>query len=189
MKCHSCGLVNFKTATVCKRCQTPLVDVPEAPPAGYGLSRNSDLLVMIEDAELPPRCMKCNSSDGVTLKMLDLSHVGRQNFVVLLLGFIFYRTYKVPVTLCSRHQLSGQGTTKKVSLLFVVMGVLAFIYGLSTSSALAVMGGVVIVFVGIVVLLIGSDSFAIARRDESHIWLKGVDAQYLATLPQWPKEL
>jgi hypothetical protein len=189
MKCHSCGLVNFRTATVCKRCQTPLVDVPEAPPADSSLWRNSDLLVIGKEVELPQRCMKCNSSDGVTLKVLNLSHVGKYNFVFLLLGFIFYRTYKIPVTLCSRHHLSGQGTTKKVSILLMVMGALAFIYGLSTSSAVPMIGGCVIIVVGIVLLVMGSGSFAIARRDESHIWLKGVDAQYLAALPQWPKEI
>ncbi len=189
MKCHSCGLVNFRTATVCKRCQAPLVDVPEATPAGDGLWRNSDLLVMSREAELPRRCMKCNAPDGVALQVLDLSHVGKYNFVFLLLGFIFYRTYSVPVTLCSRHHLSGQGTTKKVSLLLLVMGALAFAYGSSTSAPVAMFGGVVIVVVALVLLVSGSDSFAIARRDESHVWLKGVDAQYLAALPQWPTEV
>src|SRR5256714_9279786 len=86
VKCHHCGLVNWQTATECKRCQAPLTASaepyepgqwnspyapPPPPPQFYndapaaqwgelpGVWRKQSTLVMDKNAALPALCVKC----------------------------------------------------------------------------------------------------------------------------------
>jgi hypothetical protein len=104
MKCSKCGLVNFKTATNCKRCGTSFQDDagPDADDTTVAW-RDSGLMVLTMGGVAPPRCMQCNSPDGVTQKMVTLGYYPEHNLVFLLLGFIYYKKIKLEITLCEPH--------------------------------------------------------------------------------------
>src|SRR5438045_334031 len=86
-KCPECGLVNFASDASCKRCQalapqpvahsTPLSAgitledgyVLPPPPMSNGIWRDGKTLVMMKEAFLPDRCVKCNGpANGYRLR-------------------------------------------------------------------------------------------------------------------------
>ena len=183
MKCRQCGLVNFRTASVCKRCGTSLTGTSERLVNQQSEAwRDSNFLVMGQDANLPDRCLKCNSSDGVSQKVISLGYYPKYNLVLLLFGFVYYKTFKVGVRLCERH-LSSRWNTILVSTLLIVGGIVAFIVGFHSSFFL--FGGFAVFAVGCLLLTIGGSPFSIERFEKPYIWIKGVDEDYLAVLPPW----
>lgn len=185
IKCQKCEVINFTTEIICRRCGAP-ISLATAPPVNQvGLWRDANFLVMGDDVDLPKRCMKCNSSGGITFTSFELSYYPKYNLILMLTGFVTYRKYRVPVVLCQAH-LSNAGTTMKASVLFIILGIIAAIYGSISYSGILIVGGGIIAVAGIL-LSLGSPSFSIERRDQSFIWMKGVNEQYLAMLPHWTK--
>ena len=187
MKCPQCGLVNYQTATACKRCGAPLSSDSET--LGNQASRawrDSDLLVIGENALLPERCMKCNSSAGVSQKVDTLGYYPKYNLGLLLFGFVYYKTFNIGLYLCERH-VSSRGNTILVSAMLIVGGIIGFIVGFMSYSAFLMIAGPVLFAVGCILLTIGGSPVSIARFEKPYIWLKGVDKEYLATLPHWTK--
>ena len=181
MKCPQCGLVNFQTATACKRCGTPLSSGSEMLDQTSGAWRDSDLLVIGEHAQLPERCMKCNSSVGVSQKVATLGYYPKYNLALLLFGFVYYKSFNVGLYLCERHFSSRNRVL--LSILLIFGGIVTFSVGYS--SFFLVIAGFVMLAVGFILLAVGGNPVSIVRFEEPYIWLKGVDKEYLSTLPHW----
>ena len=185
MKCSKCGLVNFKTATNCKPCGEPLLDAagPDADDSTEAW-RDSNLMVLTIGGAAPPRCMQCNSTDGVTPKILSLGYYPHYNLVLLLVGFVYYKTVKLEITLCEPH-MSNRSRNVFVTVLLMIAGVVIFIVALGTMSALFFAFGLLAFGAGLIYGVIRSSPVSISEMDKSHVWLKGVSRDYLAALPKW----
>ena len=129
MKCPQCGLVNFKSATNCKRCN--LVFDSGADPAHENAEawRDSSHLVLRSDSFLPDRCVKCNSSTNITQKAHKLAYLPKHNLLLLLVGFIHYKAMMVPLALCSQHD-----SNRKKSLAAMVVMIILGLVGSSVAT-------------------------------------------------------
>ena len=113
MKCPQCGLVNFKTAGQCKRCGLDF-QTEAAPAESVEAWRDAHHLVLRSDSFLPDRCMKCNSSTGITRKSQKLAYIPKYNLLtlglalVLPFGFVRYKTMMVPLGLCPEHDTNAR---------------------------------------------------------------------------------
>lgn len=183
MKCSHCGLVNFKTAFVCKRCNEPFTnDNAPANNVNSKVWKDLNFLVLEENANLPQFCMKCNSRTDTTNKTISIGYYPKHNLFLLLFGFLSYKTFNVDVILCQKH-LSNRGNVFIVSILMIIAGVVSFIFGYLYFTSMPLVGGVLLSAIGCILMVIGGNPFAIEKTEDSKIWLKGVDKNYLASLP------
>jgi len=146
--------------------------------------RNSSHLVLRSDSFLPDRCVKCNSSTNVTKTAHKLAYLPKHNLLLLLVGFIHYKTMMVPVGLCPRHD-SGRRKSLLVTGILIVLGVVGFIVSLATFSLLAMVLGIAAFAAGFIVGTIQGSPVAIEKFDGQYMWLKGPSREYLAALPAW----
>ncbi|MGH9970507.1 MAG: zinc finger Ran-binding domain-containing protein [Pyrinomonadaceae bacterium] len=117
IKCKECGLVNFATDAICKRCGTSLLInsspipepasetsrpvtedgyvLPPPPSVGFypnnpGVWRDKSTLVMSKGAPLPDRCVKCNEpAHGQRLKR-KLSWHHPALYIVIFVALLIY---------------------------------------------------------------------------------------------------
>lgn len=212
LKCTQCGLVNFATDKVCKRCGAPLTSnfpsVLDAttqgivledgyvlpPPPSYGTNgvwRDKSTLVMSRDAQLPDRCVKCNiPTTGRLKRKLSWHHPAL--FLIILVALLIYliiamvlrKSATIEIGLCDEHQ------AKRRRNIMIAWGLAAFgAFGLFMGAAMEEGAYAFIGFLALVAAVI----FAIvavrivvpAKIDDKFVWIKGVNKDYLNELPQW----
>jgi hypothetical protein len=185
MKCGNCGLVNFKTATNCKRCGASLQEAPDLVADETTVAwRDADLLVLAMEGFPPERCLQCNSSDGVKQKTITLGYYPKYNLFLLLFGFIYYKTIKLEITLCEAH-LSARSQNVFVTFLFIIIGVIIFIVALANMSAMIFGIGILVFGAGGIFGVVRGSPVSISKMDKTHLWIEGVCREYLAALPKW----
>jgi Double zinc ribbon len=183
MKCKQCGLVNFKADDACRRCGTSLIDSPKSSEIlTSGVWKDLNFLVLEKNTDLPRRCMKCNSSNNVTDKTIGIGYYPKYNLALLIFGVFYYKTYSVGISMCQQH-ISNRGNKIIVYTLMMVVGAVSFIFGYSSYLTFFLIGGVALFAIGSILLTIGGTPFAIEKVEDSKIWLKGVNENYLASLP------
>lgn len=183
MKCNRCGLVNFKTDNTCKRCGASFVASPKpSETLTSGVWKDSNFLVLEGNADLPRRCMKCNSSNNITDKIIGIGYYPKYNLALLIFGVFYYKTYSVGISMCQQHIL-GRGNKIIVYTLLIIAGAASFIFGYGYYSAFFLIGGVALFAVSCILLTISGTPFAIEKAEDSKVWLKGVNENYLASLP------
>lgn len=187
MKCSKCGLVNFKTASNCKRCGEALLEAadPDADDTTEAW-RDSNLMVLKIGGVAPPRCMQCNSTDRVTPKIISLGYYPHYNLVLLVFGFIYYKAVKLEINLCEPH-MSARSHNVLVTVLLMVAGVIIFIVALGTESALIFALGLLFFGAGAIFGVVRSSPVSISDMNKTHLWIKGVSGDYLAALPKWTR--
>lgn len=211
IKCGNCGLINFKSEAVCKRCKAA---VGESSPdssarsswsaAGTsipsqharaneqagdddfvgGIWKDRKRVVKHVGAPLPSRCLKCNSTDRVARKAYTLKYYPAYNIVLILFGFTRYLKVDVEVGLCAEHRARR---TKRVLLGVVAMlaSVGLFLLGLEWNTPEMWIGSFIMFIVSCVFLACFNTPVSVAKINEPYIWLSGADEQYLNSLPQW----
>ena len=184
MRCPKCGLVNFKTETACKRCGAVLGDTPyQAANESCDAWQDSNLLVLRKDGHLPPQCVRCNSIDGVEQIKMSLGYYPKYNLALLLVGFVYYKTFKLEISLCERDK-SSRRKSVIVAVLLLVGGIIAIVFS-RNHSGFVLIGGLVMVAVGSILATIPGTPVSIEKVEKPYIWIKGVSRDYLAGLPQW----
>lgn len=163
------------------------------------LWREGALLVVAKGAALPPACVKC----GVPMQNVLHKKIGWHNpFVYLLLlaggpGVIIYiivatvtrKTIVLDIPLCATHRAKRRN--------FIIAGWLAALLGIgaiaaeiavgggrnSDTLAFAIIGGIVFIFTGILVGLLGARVLTPTKIDAHYAWLKGAGPQFMERLP------
>ena len=190
MKCPQCGLVNFKTASQCKRCGMDFQPEAEAAQAeSVEAWRDARHLVLRSDSFLPDRCMKCNSSTDITRKSERLAYYPKYNLLtlglalVLPFGFLRYKTMMVPLGLCPEHDSGGKNLLIGSGL--VALGIIALFGGFAIDVMPVMFLGPVVLGAGFILMVIKGSPVAIVKFDGRHMWLKGPGNEYLAEFPAW----
>jgi hypothetical protein len=192
-------LITLGGGRVCATCK-PIVlqglreGVSAAEMLSDGLWRDGKMLVMNKEASLPARCVKC----GVPVNAADFRRKLMWHspwvYLVILVNLLVYalvaliirKRATVMVGLCERHR-TRRRIFIAIAWALVAGGTTGLIAtfsstnaspGLAVASFFAILGGMVF---GVV-----ASRVVVARRiTKERIWLGGVHASILETLPEW----
>jgi len=171
--------------------------VDAAAVESYGLWRKANTLVMHKNVELPNRCVKSNVPATRRLKR-DLSWHHPAIFLSILISLLIYiilalvlrKTAKIYIGLSDewfarrrRAIMTGWFTT--------VLGIAMFVIGIASVDQNEAFGwlilfGVVLFLFGLIYGLVRARMVSPARISDEYVWLKGVNPEFLADLPEWP---
>lgn len=213
IKCPQCGLVNFVTDTACKRCGAQLASNPSPlansnpqgivledgyvlpPPPnmpGKGVWRERSKLVMSRDAELPPRCVKCNVPTHLRLKR-KLSWHHPAIYLIILLALLIYlivamvlrKSASIEIGLCHEH-LAKRRRDLWITIGLLVVGLIGLGLAIGFADVTYLLVGFLALIGALIYGIVAVRVVAPAKIDERFVWLSGVNKQYLNELPQWP---
>jgi hypothetical protein len=210
LKCAQCGLVNFATATSCKRCGQALVvssgadgivlsDGYVLPPPpnmgtpGSGVWRDNSKLVVSKDALLPERCVKCNApAPGPKFKKkLSWHHPAIYLLIVtglliyLIVAMVLRKSMTVELGLCEEHKEKHRRDVF-ITWGLILLGVAGFILALLVGDNTFLLLGILLLLAGIIYAVVAVRMVAPAKIDAQFAWLRGVNKDYLNELPHWP---
>ncbi len=202
--CVECGrhfsqddVIRLNNSWVCGGCKpTFLQRLREgAMPSGAsgGFWRTKNLLVTHPQISLPDRCVRCNApAYGFRLKRKFYWHPPAY-FLFIFLNLLIYaivamcvrKGATLDIGLCEKHR-----ARRKQGLIVCWTGVLIavgmFIAAGVFESAVLTIGGIVLLLAGIIYASITGIRVSPSKITKENVWLKGVDANYLAELPEWP---
>ncbi len=186
----------------------PEFDNPYAAPAfdrasievatSDSLWRDGNALLMLKDAVLPPRCVKCNEPTDYKLRRTLYWHpwwiyvlVPLAVLVYMIVALLVRHTAKVKVGLCGRHR-----SRRRWTIFASWMGALAGI-GLMTAPGWAsnqvaswlAIAGIVLLVAAAIVGTEGTRFISARRIDSRYVWLGGVCPEYLRDLPPAPESV
>lgn len=180
--------------------QPPQVTDPILKPQQFdegGLWRQGKLLVMRKDAILPNRCVKSNVPTDRKLKR-NLSWHHPAIFLTVLISLCIYvvlalilsKKATIHIGLSdewfgkrSRAILIGWGSVF-ASIAMVIAGIA--LVDQNDYFGILIVAGFALFLFGAIFGLTCSRMVAPTKIDDAYVWLKGVNAEYLATLPVWP---
>jgi hypothetical protein len=165
--------------------------------------RDGKALVVRREAELLDRCLKCAApTDGYRDRFSRTVSWHRRIWFVLvfiswplyLIAYYFVRhRTRLTVALCPLHRRKrAQAIT--IAWLCAIMGVGSMILagmisdpgsGSQPLVGIAIIAGLVLLFVGIIIGAVGSQVLIPKRIDKHFVWLSRVSPDYLARLPDW----
>jgi hypothetical protein len=170
----------------------------DAPPAGdqSGVTawRNQNVLVMIPDTPLPPRCIKCNepADEPTKVRKVYWHHPGV--YALILINLIVYAIVAAIVRkkalvapgLCAEHK-----KRRRLGLAIGWGGVLAGIglmtWGVEDADHVAYVPiGSLVLLISIILSMFLSRVVVARKIDQSYVWLRGCGAQFLDSLPPLP---
>jgi hypothetical protein len=206
-KCAECGLVNFASATNCKRCGAAAggaVYVPPAPvgivledgyvmpppPSTGGVWRDKSTLVMTKDAALPDRCVKCNApANRLRLKrklswhhpVLYLLVFGAALLYVIIAAVLSKRA-TVYLGLCAEH---FQRRRKRIAIgvLLLVAAIVGVPAAIAYDYPMVALLAVAVFLFSVVWLIVVARVVTVNKIDDRFVWLKGINSNYLSQLP------
>jgi hypothetical protein len=205
-KCAECGLVNFATNANCKRCEAGRPNVGAPPPAGIvledgyvlppppsgGIWRDKKTLVMVKEALLPDRCVKCNApANGIRLRR-RLSWHHPLLYLLVLIALLIYailaaalsKRATIEIGMCAEHFKSRR---LKVTIGWILLAgglLLAPIAFANDYPLIGVLGLTVFLF-ALIWLIVVSRVVTPRKIDDHLVWLNGINSSYLAELPPW----
>jgi len=157
--------------------------------------RDGKMLVVRKGAELPDRCLKCAApARGYRFSRSLSWHkpVWALTFLIspilyaLVYFFVRWRA-RVTVGLCPRHR-RNRARAIALGWLAALAGLGSIIAGGMVSDSLqpiALIGGIVLWFVGMICGAVGSQVLVPRRIDKHFVWLSKVSPDYLAAFPDW----
>ncbi len=158
------------------------------------LWRKGKLLVMERDAVLPNRCVKSNEPCEGRLKRVLRWHQPAIYLVILANILI----YVIVATIVSHRATIHIGLSEEwrgkrrrniaIGWLTALAGIgLLFSMGFADETVLPflLVSGIVALVGGVLFGMYGSQMVTAKRIDRTHIWLRGVHPDFLASLPEW----
>ncbi len=210
LKCAQCGLVNFATDIICKRCGQPLVAssgpqgivladgyvLPPPPTVGMpgsGVWRDKSKMIVSKGAQLPDRCVKCNApAPGAKFKK-KLSWHHPAIFILIFVALLIYlivamvlrKTITLELGLCEEHRAKHRRNVF-ITWSLILLGVCGFVLAVIVEDNNFLLAGILFLVAGVIYAVVAVRIVTPARIDDKFAWLKGVNKDYLDELPQWP---
>lgn len=218
MKCTACGLMNYQGDTTCRRCQALLAAPPTTPlqygaqippphsvspyatppaygvamagpPAGTGVWRENDSLVMFKQAQLPDRCFKCNAPAYGRRLNRQLWYIHPALYILAISPVIFLIVYmivrkgaRVDIGICETHD-QRRRMLAVVGGALLILSIVAIVMAIAFETPAAFAGGLLLFLVGLVVVIVGQRFVLPSKIDNEYVWLKGMSPDYLASFP------
>jgi hypothetical protein len=162
-----------------------------------GIWQQGSLLVMRKDAVLPDRCIKSNVPTDRKPKRALTWHP-TWVFLTILISLCVYIVIALILSKKAtiRIGLSDKWFSKRVRAILIGWGSVLTSIGLVVGGiAMVDQNGAfgILIIVGIVLFLFGAIYGLMAARmitptkiDDAYVWIKGANAEYLASFPVWP---
>lgn len=164
------------------------------PIAAAGLLwRTKSQLVTSSGATFPDRCVRCNApANGYRLKRQLYWHPPAY-YLLILLGLLIYAIVAICIRhkavlhigLCERHRVR-----RKWGIVSCTLGVLAglglFITGAVGDIGSLILPGILLFLGGVIHGVITGVRISPVKMTKEHVWLRGVNKDFLAELPELP---
>lgn len=203
VKCAECGrdfpadeVIRLNNSWVCAACKPTFVQrlregaVPSGLAGGYWRTNNQ--LVTSSETPLPDRCVRCNApANGFRLKRKFNWHPPAY-FLLLFLNLLIYaivamsvrKTATLHIGLCETHR-----ARRKQGIIVGWTGALAgiglIIGAVSAGSGIMGLAGAALLLGAMIYGAVTGAGVNPAKITKDYIWLKGVNREYLADLPEW----
>jgi hypothetical protein len=141
---------------------------------------------MTGDSVLPSRCLRCNTSSSVALRNVVIDYYPAYNLATRLIGYRRWTRFTLGLPLCRKHNLS-RATSIVLGMLIIFVGIGVAVAGFGYNLQLLLYVGLFVIISGFVVAAIKGSPISVHKFEEPYLWLKGIDEDYLASLPQWRK--
>jgi hypothetical protein len=162
--------------------------------SGVTAWRNQNVLVMVPDTALPPRCIKCNEPADEPTKMRKVYWHHPGVYALILINLIVYAIVAAIVRkkalvapgLCAEHK-----KRRRLGLAIGWGGVLAgiglIVWGFEDADHVGYVPlGCLVLLTGMILGIFLSRVVVARRIDKSYVWLKGCGAEFLDSLPPLP---
>ena len=155
-----------------------------------GVWRDGSMMVAIHDAVFPNRCVKCNDiaeTERVTRKLYWHHPV---IYLLLLFSPLVYgivatmmrKDVTIDLPLCTKHK-SSRKTTIMAGIAMLFLGVVLLVASFSAGSPFLFLIAILMKVVGAIVWSVGRRIVTPAKIENSYVWTKGVDREFLRQLP------
>jgi len=167
--------------------------LPPPPTSPFsGVWRDGAKLVMSRDAELPPRCVKCNVPTHLRLKRRLTWHhpllyilIFVALLIYLIVAMIIRKTATVEIGLCDEH-LAKRRRSLRITIALLVAGLIGLALAIGFSDGTYLLLGCLGVIAALIYGIVAVRVVAPAKIDDQFVWLSGVNKNYLNELPAWP---
>ncbi|HKP14182.1 MAG TPA: hypothetical protein VJZ91_18820, partial [Blastocatellia bacterium] len=164
-----------------------------APWSSSGVWRQKDRLVMHKDAALPDRCIKCNRpANGRVLTKRYAWHnpawyllIFAGLLIYLIVALVVRKQVTLRLPLCDEH-FAKRRTAIWVSWGLLALSVVLIILGAANNVPAVFLVGFLMIFVAAVYGALSANVIAIQKVDDQYVWLKRINKDYLAMLPELP---
>lgn len=203
LACAECGqnfpqseMIMLNQSWVCARCKPIFLQRLRegAAPSGAagGIWRIDKQLITRNETPFPDRCVKCNKpANGFRLKRQFYWHPPAY-FLLILLNLLIYaivamcvrKKATLHIGLCEKHRVQ-----RKWGILVCWLGVLGgfagIIGGAAANNGLVIISGIALLLFGAIYGGITGARVSPAKITKENVWLKGVNKDFLAELPEW----
>ncbi|HEX5047868.1 MAG TPA: hypothetical protein VFX89_12185 [Gammaproteobacteria bacterium] len=156
--------------------------------------RDHKTLVMLHEADLPDRCVKCNDPADLPSKPRRVYWHHWAIYLVLLLNILIYAIVALIVRkkavvapgLCTRHK-RRRAIALSIGWIGIAGAFALMFLGISdsTNPAFAMLGIILLLF-ALLELVIAARIVYASRIDADYVYLKGCKPIFLDSLPQFP---
>lgn len=208
--CPTCNSPVDLNSTICSRCQTPLHlaanhpgqtgivlqdgYVLPAPPSPLGSAtgvwQDGAKLVMVKDAQLPDRCVKCNAFTERKMKR-NLTWHHPALYLLIIAGVLIYfivamilrQSATIYIGICDEHHARHR-RNMIITAVLIVSSLLGFVIAIAMNEPMFALLGILLFFGGIVFGVVGTRLVLPAKIDAQYVWLSGINKEYLSALPR-----
>lgn len=204
VKCVECGkefpaseVIQLNHSWVCGGCKPIFLQRLQegAQPSGVagGLWREGKLLVTRSETPFPDRCVRCNEAAGGYRLRRRMSWHPPAYFLLVVISILIYAIVAICVRkkavlhvgLCPRHR-----SQRQLGIILCCIGFFGgiglIIYGVMASYGWVIFGGVLLLLAGIICGIVMGARVSAAKITTSNVWVRGVNREFLAGLPDWP---
>ena len=155
-----------------------------------GLSRDGKVLVATKNAVFPDRCVKCNApANGYRLNRKLYWHHPAYYLIILVCNILIYvivalivrKTAEYRVGVCPVHR-SRRRNAILIGWGGFLLGVFMFVGAAMQESVIFAIAGPVLLVVGIIYGIVGSQFISPKRIDANYAWLRGAGSEFLDSI-------